>query len=233
MLFLAAATGIGMAAAVLDNVRDVKQWYRQTVRGDFFIRAMMPNLSQGEAAALPPELGQEIRAVPGINKNNIDRGRMVKAQVEVERNGEVQDQSVVVIVRDFTRDDAGYFDLEQGDPQAIVDKLFAGEVVVGSVLAQRAGLKEGDILKMDTLEGQERLRIAGVTNEYLFGGLIIFMERFRWPSSSWAWAIRPTSILSRSRPNAGPRSRRPCSRSATSMARSSILSPTFAASSTA
>jgi putative ABC transport system permease protein len=55
--------------------------------------------------------------------------------------------------------------------------LFAGEVVIGSVLSQRTGRKLGDMLTLESLQGPKSLRIAGVTNEYMVGGLTLYMER--------------------------------------------------------
>ena len=39
VVFVAASTGIGLGYAILDNVEDVRQWYRQAIRGDYFVRA--------------------------------------------------------------------------------------------------------------------------------------------------------------------------------------------------
>jgi putative ABC transport system permease protein len=50
-------------------------------------------------------------------------------------------------------------------------------VVIGTVLAQRTGLKQGDQITLETLQGPKKVRIAGLTNEYLVGGLAIYMER--------------------------------------------------------
>jgi len=167
VLFLASATGIGMASAVMDNVRDVKDWYRQTIVGDFFIRAMMPDMATGLSADMPDELGEEIRTIEGIT--NIDTARFVQARVE--------DQPVIVIVREFTSDETIYFDLEEGDLDTVRQALFEGQVVIGTVLAQRAGLEQGGMLTLETLEGPRKLKIAALSNEYLVGGLAVYMER--------------------------------------------------------
>jgi putative ABC transport system permease protein len=50
-------------------------------------------------------------------------------------------------------------------------------VVVGSVLAQRAGLTLGDPLTIQTGNRSADVRVAGIANEYLVGGLALYMER--------------------------------------------------------
>jgi putative ABC transport system permease protein len=167
VLFVASSTGLGMASSILDNVRDVKNWYRQAIVGDFFVRAMMPDMATGLSADLPEGLGEEIRAIPGIR--DIDTVRFVVARAE--------GQGVIVIIREFTAEDSIYFDVESGNPDTMRGQLFDGEVVVGSVLAQRAELKAGDRIELETREGTQQLRIAGVVNDYLVGGLTIHMER--------------------------------------------------------
>ena len=39
VLYMAMLTGIGLGTTIINNVNDVKRWYRQTLAGDFFVRA--------------------------------------------------------------------------------------------------------------------------------------------------------------------------------------------------
>ena len=167
VLFVAASTGIGIASSVLDNIQNVREWYRKAIVGDFFVRASMPNMATGLFADLPEPLDKELRAVKGIT--NIDTVRFVRATAA--------GQSVVVIVRQFTTGEQVYFDLKSGDPKQVRNQLIEGDVVIGTVLSQKAGLKLGDMLTIDTRKGRKPFRIAGLTNEYLVGGLAVFMER--------------------------------------------------------
>ena len=48
---------------------------------------------------------------------------------------------------------------------------------MGSVLSERMKLKSGDKLSLETLEGTKELRIAGIVNDYIAGGLTIYMHR--------------------------------------------------------
>lgn len=57
VMFVAVSTGVGLSSSVMDNVNDVKQWYRRTMVADFFVRAMSPNMATGEAADMPDAIG--------------------------------------------------------------------------------------------------------------------------------------------------------------------------------
>lgn len=54
--------------------------------------------------------------------------------------------------------------------------IHEGRVVLGSVLSERMQLGPGDSIELETNEGKTKLEIAGVTNEYLAGGLTLYME---------------------------------------------------------
>ena len=52
VIFIAGSTGVGMANSIMDNVRNVHDWFGQAIAGDYFVRTMMPNMATGETAAL-------------------------------------------------------------------------------------------------------------------------------------------------------------------------------------
>jgi len=167
VLFIAASTGVGMANTIIDNVRDVNHWYRAAVVGDFFLRAAMPDMATGEAADMPAGLDASIRAIDGVT--GLDSMRFVSA-----KSG---DNSVVVVIREFTSDDQVYFDLVTGDPGDVLRELPRGGVVVGTVLAEKTGVKVGGTIPLETREGTRQLPVVGIANDYIGGGLTIYMER--------------------------------------------------------
>ncbi len=167
VLFIAMSTGVGLANTIVDNVRDVKQWYRQAIVGDFFVRALMPDMATGQAADLPEGLDREIKAIPGVE--GLDTVRMVQATSA--------DNSVIVVVREFTSDKQDYFDLVDGNDEEVMRGIKQGKVVLGSVLAQRIKLGRGDIIPLETREGVKQLTIVGTTNDYVGGGMTIYMHR--------------------------------------------------------
>src|SRR6185295_16720344 len=160
------ATGMGLANAVIDNVQNVRTWYQKAIVADFFVRAMAPDMQTGLAADLPDDLDPKIRKVEGIR--SIDAVRYVSAKAA--------GQSVVVISREFDRNEDPPFDLPEKDLNTVLDRLHEGEVVLGSVLAQRAGLKPGDTVSLETDKGTQEFKIAAVADDYAAGGLTVYVQ---------------------------------------------------------
>ncbi len=165
VLFVAVSTGLGLANSVVDNVNDVRHWYRTAIVGDFFVRAAMPDMETGLTAAVPDSVGKEIQEIAGVTQ--IDSIRFVSATAD--------DQPVIVVA---TQNE--YRAASEPEPTGVT--VFAsapsGErVSIGSVLAQRTGLKAGDSIALETREGPRRLPIVAVSNEYVAGGLTIHMNR--------------------------------------------------------
>ena len=167
VLVLAVGTGVGLGTTITNNVDDVRGWLRRTHAGDFFVRVMVGDPADGRAAEMPETLGDEIRAIPGVW--GLGSLRFVNAQVA--------EQPVVILVQGLAPGEGVPLNLAIGDPDDVTRRMFAGEAVVGTVLAQRCGLKAGDEVELTTHAGPRRVRIAGLANEYLVGGLVLHMER--------------------------------------------------------
>lgn len=167
VVFIAISTGVGLASAVIDNVSDVRDWYEKTVIADFFLRATTPDMATGTAADLPDELDAKVRAIPNIS--GIDALRLIAAKVGSE--------SVIVITRAFDDPELQEFDLVTGDPTKVRQQVAGGEVVIGSVLAERVKLKAGDKVSLQIGEETKEFPIAAVTNDYQAGGLTLYMDQ--------------------------------------------------------
>ncbi|QDU98645.1 FtsX-like permease family protein [Lignipirellula cremea] len=167
MLFIAMATGVGMANTIFDNVGNVHQWYQQAIVGDFFVRALMPDMATGKAADMPAGLDQEIAAIPGVLKLDTISFKQVESGEEL----------LIAVIRNFTQEKQVYFELLEGEWTSVRRQLFEGQIVVGSVYAQKHNLKMGDLLPVKTREGVKELRIAGVVNDYIAGGMTLYMQR--------------------------------------------------------
>lgn len=166
IVFIAMGLGLGMASTILDHVRNVEGWYQRAIVGDFFIRAAMPDMNSGQSADMPYELTQKVADIPGVSL--VDTLRFVRA-----RSNET---SLVVVVRKFNSSTQDYFDLTEGKDGDVMQGVRRGDVVLGSVLSQRLNLHLGDTIPLETNDGSTTLRIAGVTNEYIAGGLTLYME---------------------------------------------------------
>lgn len=167
VVFIAASAAIALANTVLDNVQDIKDWYRKTLIADFYIRATMPDMATGMAADLPDGLGEELRALDGVT--GIDPLRMISAKTG--------NENVILLVRSFDDATMQQFDIVEGDEATIRDSLAAGEVVIGSVAGKRAGLKVGDDMPLDTDDGVKHFRVAAIVNDYQAGGMTVYMDR--------------------------------------------------------
>ncbi len=143
VLFVAVATSIGMAGNVLDNVTNVKRWYQQAMIGDFFVRATMPDMASGAAADLPEETEAAIAKIPGI-------GQVSGLAMEQARSDE---DTVLVIARDFRSATLGLFEVTGEARDKVIQGLTQGQVVIGSVLAQRKNIQAGGILRLETASG--------------------------------------------------------------------------------
>jgi hypothetical protein len=97
--------------------------------GDLFVRASFADTSTGKSMPMPESLRAEIAAVSGIA--GIDTLRMINATT-------VDDQNVMIAMREFSRQATLPLDLKVGNPDDVRRRLMDGEVVVGEVLASRA-----------------------------------------------------------------------------------------------
>jgi putative ABC transport system permease protein len=158
LLFVAVGSGLGLANSVVDNVEDVRKWYRTAVVGDFFIQAQMPDMETGLSTAVPEGVGEEIRQVAGIT--GLVSVRLLTANAN-------QQRCIVMALRRelFT----GPSKLPWPAPEVGVG--------IGSVLAQRTGLRVGDRLTLESRDGPWSVPIAEVRNDYLAGGLLVRMDR--------------------------------------------------------
>jgi putative ABC transport system permease protein len=166
VLFIAASTGLAMSFSILDAVEDIRDWYKRAIVGDFFVRAMLPDFATGLSADMPEEVGPEIASIPGIQ--SLDAARFVKSKAN--------NMECIVAARKFPTPEDLSFDLVEGDISTLFDRLHAGEVVVSTVLAQKANIKLHDEVELETNAGLQKVKVAAIINEYAFGGLALWMS---------------------------------------------------------
>ncbi|MBC7853322.1 MAG: FtsX-like permease family protein [Pirellulaceae bacterium] len=189
VLFIAGATGVAMAHSILDNVRNLKEWYRKALIGDYYVRAMLPDFKTGLSADLPEELEDPLTELEKSGEiAYLDRVKMVEAQAKVKsRRGPIDstkelpdDLNLILAVRQFHEPDKTPFDLispqDKTQRDAILSRMRQGEVVMGNIAAAKLQVSEGDTLEIGGGEGTHQVRICGVTNDYLVGGLTLYMD---------------------------------------------------------
>jgi putative ABC transport system permease protein len=163
-----------VGTTILNNVEDIHNWQSKTFKGDYFIRALTPNVGSGESPAMSELLQKDLRAVEGVT--DVNTLCFVPATMRLP-NSEPASQKVQVLVRDFAGQGALPMDVKEGgDDAQVKQKLSKGQVVLGTVLANRAHSKIGDEITLETGKGPRQLRVAATTTVYLNGGMAIYME---------------------------------------------------------
>ncbi len=166
ILYVAVSMAVSLGITLVNNVNDVRTWFDKTMNGDFFVRATSSDLSSGSAVQIPESLSDDIRRIDGVK--NVDSLRYI--------NVKAGDYSVLLCIRGFTDKNALPLVLKEGTMEDVRRGLSHGQVVVGTVLANRMGKKVGDEIELTTPKGAKKVRIAGIATVYLFGGQVAYME---------------------------------------------------------
>lgn len=169
VLFVAVATGIGIANTLLNDLHDARGWFRRTMVADYFVRATFPDPTSGLAAAMSDAVGEELARIPGVAA--VEPIRFITAKV----NG----RAVVVIARDMQNPHVR-LNLVDGDGTGVRRQMQRGEAVIGTALAERLHVGAGEFLTLATKSGAQQIRVAGIVNDYLAGGLIVGLD---WPTA--------------------------------------------------
>jgi len=167
VLFMAVAAGLGTSNAVLSITQDVHDWHDQTLTADYLLRTMMPDTRLRNAVTMPESLETELKSLPGVTQ--VDSARVMQTDAGGENS--------LLVARNFSLYDRLPLALVSGDAPRVLSRLVGGEIVVGSVLAQRLKLHEGDMLHVTVGSDSHTLRVAGVINEYTAGGLMMYIDR--------------------------------------------------------
>jgi len=168
VLYVCLSAGLGLGTAILNNVEDVRNWQKRTFVGDFFIRALQQNLATADSAPMPESLKGDMTEIEGVA--SVEAMRIVQDVT-------VAGQMVYAILREYDLQGDLQLDLKVGEPAQVRQRLLEGDVVLGTVLAHRSGVKIGDQITLQTRQGPKSVRVAGITNDYVMGGVVIHMDR--------------------------------------------------------
>jgi putative ABC transport system permease protein len=168
VLFVAVVMSVAMGNNVVSNIEDVKDWVDRTVTGDFVIRgSVLLDLTTGAAPAVPEGLAERAAALPGV----------VSVEPWTFAHTTAEGRSVMVVARSFPEGAPLALDLYQaGDEDEVRRRLFQGEAVMSTVIAQRMGKKVGDTITLATEHGPEPMRIAATCDDYIMGGTVIYVQ---------------------------------------------------------
>jgi putative ABC transport system permease protein len=168
VVFVAISTGVCLANSIMDTVENVRSWYRKAVVADFWVRAEAPSMATGAASNVPDGIEPDIKRVSGVE--TVD-GLRFGAGIQVEG------EQATIVARDHNKNEPPSLDVTKGDLSKLRDQFRAGQVAIGSVLAERTKLKVGDKLTLPSQNGPKTFPIAAIVNDYQNGGLTIHMDR--------------------------------------------------------
>jgi len=169
VLVVAVSNGIGLGHAIRDNVDDVLGWYARMMKADWLLTqagalGAMPPRSQPGAAAID----EQVRALDGV-----DRVEAIGVAT-----GQVAGEGCVVVARDLPAPDEP-MPLEAvglDDAQAR-SAMARGEVLVGTALAQKAGIAAGDEIAIEVFGRTTPVRVAALAVDYTSGGAAVHTSR--------------------------------------------------------
>ncbi len=164
VLVVAISTGIGLGNAVINNVEDVRGWYRRLTDGDIMLAA--PPAAEGATENTADKVRESILAQPGV-------ARVVETRYVPARCGNIP---AMCIIHDLDASPTLPWAVSDDEDQRLRQRLSAGEIVVGSSLAQRLQLAQGDELRLELQGRAVTVHVAGVVRDYALGGLSVFLD---------------------------------------------------------
>ncbi|MGD2165333.1 MAG: FtsX-like permease family protein [Anaerolineae bacterium] len=142
---------------------DIRSWLDKYIGGDLYVHASSPM-----RADLAPRLEavEGVAAVAPIRYFGVER---------VKTDGTKEDLSFMAIDPALYRRVTSFaFAAGQGDPHLLLQRLAAGDAVfVSSVLSEKYGLGQGDIVRLVTRHGVRDFEVAGVVVDFYNRGMVI------------------------------------------------------------
>ena len=148
--------------------RTVDTWVRQTIRGDLYVEPVGRRV-QDSATALPPELLERVRAIPGVDAVDTYRGARIVHQGSI---------ATAVGVDFRVQIDHGRLRLESGDARAALERALREDgVLVTESFAHRHRIRTMDRLQLATPAGAMSLPVLGVLIDYSSDAGAIYLDR--------------------------------------------------------
>ena len=155
-LSIAVATTVGVGVMVGSFRVSVQQWLESSLQADIFISPDAPS-GTGHEAALAPEVLQTIEHLPGV------AGIRQSRPVEIQSGDEI---THLTALRMAKQSYAGVNFL-QGKAEAVWPQFEQEQaVIISEPYAYHRGLHAGDTLELETNQGKQPFKIAGVFRDY-------------------------------------------------------------------
>jgi putative ABC transport system permease protein len=142
---------------------DIRDWLDHYIGGDLYVHS---------SDTMRRDLGQRLEAVTGVAAATPIR----YFDVELLRpDGEVEQLSFMAVdPASYRRVTSFVFAADQGDPNRLLERLAAGDVVfISSVVSEKHGLEQGETVRLKTRRGEQDFVIAGVVVDFYNQGLVV------------------------------------------------------------
>jgi len=167
VLVVALGNGVGLGHAILNSVEDVRSWYQRAMSGDAMLTPTNPQRSGEFSLTARQTMESQIEAVEGVSQAETVRG--VPARV--------RGLPTLVIAREFSATQPLPWEATATSESDLRARLALGQVVIGSALANRAGLAVGKRVRVEVAGASSEFPIALITPDYVAGGLSVYIER--------------------------------------------------------
>jgi putative ABC transport system permease protein len=164
VLVVALSSGLGLGTAIINNVNDVRSWYRRSLAGDVFLT--------NPAATDESTAGS--RDVPALVRANADVERVIEFRL---LSAKLAGLPAMCVVRDFAPEVALPWVLSEEDEAALRGDLKDGQMALSGVMAQKLGVAQGDTLRLEVQGRVFSLRVAALVNDYFLGGRVTYLDQ--------------------------------------------------------
>jgi putative ABC transport system permease protein len=164
VLVVALSSGLGLGTAIINNVNDVRSWYRRSLAGDVFLT--------NPAATDESTAGS--RDVPALVRANADVERVIEFRL---LSAKIAGLPAMCVVRDFAPEVALPWVLSEEDEAALRGDLKDGQMALSGVMAQKLGVAQGDTLRLEVQGRVFSLRVAALVNDYFLGGRVTYLDQ--------------------------------------------------------
>jgi putative ABC transport system permease protein len=166
VLVVAISTGIGLGNAIINNVEDVRGWYRRLTAGDVMVAG--PSALDGAVdGGGQRDIRQLLASEPTVQD-------VVETRYMAARASGIPALCIVHDVRPN-------LELPWALPPAQADRaraaLRSGEAVVGYGLARRLELSVGQRVRLEVQGRTFTVRVAEVVRDYSRGGMAVFLDQ--------------------------------------------------------
>jgi putative ABC transport system permease protein len=162
-LMVGVAMILSISSLTTSFEHDIRAWVDTYMGGDLYVHSTLP---------LRSDLELRLKAIPGVAAVTPVRFIDIKWTRADGTNENVA--FMAVDPESYRRVTSFSFAANQGDPNALLDRLAAGNTVfVSSVMAERNGFKQGDNLYLETKHGKQVFEIAAIVVDFYNLGLVI------------------------------------------------------------